>query len=295
MKKALIAVDPSESTDQNPGNFHAMIKLFQSKGLFDETVLVSVIHPDLYVTPSQWFRDMKGKLAKQALGNIEKKMKGCFPFSSIKVLTAESDSLESLVAIVARYGRRLGSDVLVLASNDRSGLPLWFLGSFSETAALTASLPILVIKPDFPVQELSHEARILVSVDVSVPIPAKTLRWIADTAKSLAATIDLVFVKPRPRLFLDALTSTKSAKDPQLILQNIQEKFQKWGIRANIATLDERISIAHTLVEFAEQHQAWMIMTLSVKRSNLRKLLLGSNSRHILALTRRPFLSLRSD
>lgn len=295
MKHALIALDPVGNSDQNLEHFCEVVKLFQDKGFFSETSIVSVIHPSLYLLPNQWFRDMKGKLAKDALESIADRITDRFRFSTVKILQSYSDSMESLVSVLSRYARRAGSDVLVVASNDRAGFPLWFLGSFSETASLIAVHPILIIKPHMQIHDFGQEPRLVVGIDTTVPITTKALHWITDSARSVSAFVDLIHVKPRPRAFRDAFQKKSGKKEPELVLQSIQKKLQKSGLRVGISVLEESTSIAHALVDFAEQRQAWVIIAVAAQRSPLRKLLLGSNARRILSLTRRPFLSLRLD
>ncbi|WP_141732881.1 universal stress protein [Oligoflexus tunisiensis] len=295
MKKALIAIDPSEMPEENLESLSGIITHFQSRGFFSELSIVSVIHPDMYLTPLQWFKEMKPTLVKQAVEQIAGKLGNRFHFTSIKILSSESDGLESLTRVVTRYGKRTGHRLLVVASHNRKGLPHWFLGSFSETAALTAALPILVVKPDLALEEFSPEPLIVIGVDPAVPLPASTLRWIADCCRGTAARIDLIYVKPRPRPLWDKLQPPRQGKDPLLMLQNLVTKLNKAGVHATALQKDETTSVAQTLVDHAEQERAWVIMTLNDQRITLRKLLLGSTSRRTLCLTRRPFLSLRLD
>jgi nucleotide-binding universal stress UspA family protein len=295
MKKALIAVDPSELPEENLASLSGIINHFQKSGFLSDLSIVSVIHPDMYLTPLQWFKDMKPTLVKQAAEQIGRKLDSRFQFTSIKILTCESDDLESLTRGVTRFGKRTGYQLLVVASHDRKGLPHWFLGSFSETAALTAALPILVVKPDLPLEDFSPDPLFVIGVDPSVSFPAATLRWITDACRGTSTRIQLVYVKPRPRPFVDKLQPARRGKDPLVVLQDLVTKLQKAGLQATAVQKDETTSVAHTLVEHAEQERAWLLMTLSDNRKTLRKLLLGSASRRILSLTRRPFLSLRLD
>ncbi|MDQ3231889.1 MAG: universal stress protein [Pseudobdellovibrionaceae bacterium] len=235
---------------------------------------------------------MKGRLAKDASRELESSLQGAFRFSSIKVLSAMTVDLESLVIFISRFATRTGIDLMVIASNARTGLPLWLLGSFSETAALIAPMPILIIKPHIEVQDFAPVPHLVVGVDTSVPVPAAALRWIAGTAKSMGAELDLIHVKPRKRL-MDSMAPRPKKESPELILQGLQRKFLKAGVSTHVLIKDEVESVAQTLVDCAEQKQAWVILTVVAKRSSVRKLLLGSDARRILSLTRRPFLSLR--
>lgn len=293
MKKAVIALSPSQDLDENLDPFYETLELFQNSGFFVETSVVSVIHPMLYMMPSPWYRDARPRLAKEALEALEKRVRNRFKQQSIKVLQAATDSLEYLAGMISRYAQRSGSDVLIVASNDRTGLPYWILGSFSETVALLARHPTLVIKPHLTRENFAATPHMVVGVDVAVPPTSQDIRWIANAAKLSGATLDLVYVKPQQRRLLHNLAQGKAPKSPESILQGLQGKLQKSGVETRVNILDEAVSLAQTLVDFAEQKQTWVIITVAAPRSTLRKLLLGSHARRILTLTRRPFLSLR--
>jgi nucleotide-binding universal stress UspA family protein len=293
MKKAVIALSPRQDLDENLDHFYDTLKLFQDKGFFADTAVVSVIHPLAYLMPMQWYKDMRGRLAKEAHQDLEKRVQQRIHYQTIKVLQSSTDSLEYLASMVSRYAQRIGSDVLVLASNARTGLPHWIMGSFSETAALLARHPTLIIKPHIPPEQFASAPHMVVCVDVIAPPSAQELRWIATAAKTGGATLDLLYVKPKPRPLFAAMQPGKTPKDPQKVLDDAQKKLEKAGVSVRSSILDEGSSLAQTVVDFAEQKQTWAIFTVATPRSTLRKLLLGSQARKILALTQRPFLSLR--
>lgn len=293
MKKAVIALSPSQDLDENLDHFYETLELFQNSGFFQETSVVSVIHPSLYMMPTHWYRDSKARLAKEALESLEKRVQQRFKLQSIKVMQSSSDSLEFLATMVSRYAQRSGSDVLVVASNDRKGLPHWVLGSFSETAALLCRHPTLVIKPHISRDDFAAKPHMVVGIDVTVPPSSTAMRWIADTAKTGGAALELVYVKPKPRFLLNSLQQGKAPKSPESILEGLQNKLQKQGLDVRSSVLDEDDSIEQTLVDFSEQKKTWGIITVAAPRTTLRKILLGSHARRILSLTRRPFLSLR--
>lgn len=293
MKKAVVALSPSQDLDENLDPFYETLELFQNRGFFVETSVVSVIHPMLYMMPSHWYRDARARLAKEAHENLEQRVSKRFKHQSIKVMQAATDSLEYLANMVARYAQRSGSDVLIVASNDRTGLPYWVLGSFSETVALLARHPTLVIKPHLAREDFAPNPHMVVGVDVTAPPSSQDIRWITNAAKLSGASLDLVYVKPRQRFLLKTLAQGKAPKSPESILEGLQGKFKKSGVDTRFTVLDEGTSLSQTLVDFAEQKQTWIIITVATPRSTLRKLLLGSHARRILTLTRRPFLSLR--
>ncbi len=289
--KSIIAVDPVTEKQKSSERFCKIINMFQKNNVISDSELVSVICSNMYPMPIAWYRKEKANLAKQAHAMVEKNYFGKIDFLGIKVLQSDSSQKEDLVNHVAKYGKRKKQDLLVLSSSDKTGLPHWILGSFSETAALVAKIPVLVVKPHLSPSELSREVRVVLAIDTACAPTSKDISWISKMVKTSQAELDLVFVESKPNPILK-FTEAQGVS-PKIVLQNLKKYFQKQGIKANIVHLKEGINIAHTLSEFADKRKAWVVITVSSKRSWARKLLLGSTARKLLALTKRPFLSLR--
>lgn len=283
MKSVLIAIDPTSQKGTNFFKFCDLVRLFQDREIFFHSQIGSIIHPGLYTVPNSWYREMKGEYAKEAAESIEKDCSMKFAFDSVKVLTSETHVTESLIAKISSFSIRKGIDLLVIPGSEKSGLPYWMLGSFSETAALTAQIPVLVIKPHLMLRELSKEVRFLVATDVSAPPSRRELNWIAKTTVAAKASLDLLYVRPRG----------SKTKDEQAVLKNLQLFLKDKGCSVHLTVLDEGQSAAHTIVDFADSRMSWITITTAAKRSVLRKMLLGSTARRVLALSKRPILSLR--
>lgn len=293
MKSALVAVGPTSQKGHCFERFCELVRFFQAKGFFSETSVASIIHASLYAVPFSWYREMSGEFAEEAQESVEAACQGRFAFDSVKILESETHANESLVTQISRFGRRTGKDLLIVLSNERTGLPHWILGSFSETAALTASLPVLVMKPHTRELDLSKSARFVVAVDVAAPLSSKDLRWITKAAKLADSHVDLVYVEPRPRPVIESLQKRREKGEASLVLKKMQRILRSEGVETSAEILTEGKTIAHTIAEFAEKRKAWMTITVGAKRSLARKLLLGSTARRLLSLTERPFLSLR--
>lgn len=289
-KSALIAVDPVADTNRSFERFSAIVRLFQEHNLLGPTSVLSLVHPGLYASPLRLFRENKHHLKKEAKEKIAHKCKDAFQAKDFHVLSADSHSNEVLVAKAARYGKLKGHDLLVLASSDKSGLPAWLLGSFSATAALTATLSPLIIKPHLVRSDLATHARFTVAVDTIDPWSADALKWLQDFARSAKAHVDLVYVEPKFRPGIDALQWRTSKSEARKILDGMRTKLAAAGVKASAAILEETQSKAHALVEYADEHKAWATIVKRADRSVGHKLLLGSTSRKTLALTKRPFL-----
>lgn len=294
MKHALIALDPEPKRGKGFARFCAIVRLFEQKGILSPISAASVIHSALYPVPYAWYRKMRAKYARETLDSISLACGSAFKLDSAKVLFSDSHDLETLVSRISRYSRRAKADLLVVASTNRTGLPQWFLGSFSETAALTATLPVLIIKPNLDPSSFSTVVRFVVGVDVSAPPSAKQVRWIADFARKTKVHVDLVYVQPRSRVLLSQIEDVKEDHSRvKSVLENLSQSLRKVGVPSTEVRIPETKTIAHALAEYADARQAWLTILTNPRRSQARRILLGSTARRFLGLSERPFLSLR--
>jgi nucleotide-binding universal stress UspA family protein len=72
------------------------------------------------------------------------KLKGMRP---LRVITSTSLSQREDASALLDYARDAGASLIVLSSHGRKGVPRFFLGSFAETVALKADVPIFVVHP----------------------------------------------------------------------------------------------------------------------------------------------------
>lgn len=293
MKTELVALDPTLKKNSSLDRFLEILRLFKSRGIFSIRSVASVVNPSLYALPFSVYREAKERLIKEAKHNIEAALQGKMDFLPIHVLTSDSQATEPHVNQLARYANRLSADALILASNDRSGLPYWFLGSFSETAALMSKVPVFIIKASLDKSDFPNEVRFVFAVDVAAPPSANAVRWISDLAKPSGARIELLCVKPKKRVLIDSLQQRKSGEEAGRVLKTLEASFKSNGVQTRSRVLDESKSVAHTVADFADEIRASLTIVTGVERTSARKLLLGSTARKILTLTRRPFLSLR--
>lgn len=282
--KALIAVDPLRPHGKCFDLFCDALHSFQQRGLLTQSTIASAIHSALYPVPKRWYREFVGRYAGEARERVETACQGRFSFESVKVLASDSSRNEDTVSEISIYAQKKGGQVLVVGSNNRTGFPHWILGSFAETAAMTATLPVLVIKPAWKTQAYSRETRLILAVDAAAPPSAKQLRWVAAAARSASARVDLVYVQSEP-----PLNPEKVSK----ILSSLQKDLRAASVVSEFHIIKETQSSAHALDEFAEKKKALVTIVCSASRSIPHKLLLGSTARRLLALTKRPFLSLR--
>lgn len=295
MKSALVAVDPMAIKESSFEHLCEAVRFFQEKKILSRTLVISATHASQFLMPYSYYRDHKDELAEEAQSKVRAACTGKFQFVNNRVLQSDSHTNEEIVDIISRHGRRTGMDLLVVGSNSRKGLPYWFLGSFSETASLTAKLPILVFKGKFSNIEISRSANIVVGVDVAAPPSSQDINWLVSLAKAAQARIHLLYVEPRERPLVDQLQLRKNRDEATHVLERLQHAFETRSVSSTLTIKEETRSISHTLVEFADKKGALLTVATTPKRSSVRKLLLGSTARNVLALTKRPFLSLRME
>lgn len=296
MKNALLALDSTSCAGRPFEELNKVIGLFQKHDVLPSDVgVASIYHPNLTPAPIEYFDEEKKRLAREAKATIENALRGKMGFRSIDVLISDSSSAEDHVEQLSRFARRKGADLLVLGSSDRTGLPYWFLGSFSETAALYASVPVLIIKSSSTKMKWARDPKFVLAVDVAAPPSARDIRWIAERVKSARATLELIYITPKRRFFLDKLQLRKSRSETVKTLQALAQQFKARGVHARSTVRDEGTSIAHSIRDFADELGAWMIMTITAERTRARKLLLGSKARRLLGLSERPLVSIRQE
>jgi nucleotide-binding universal stress UspA family protein len=262
--------------------------MFQSGGLLRGLSVVTAIQPSLYMVPLKWYREMKGKFAGEAQGYIERLLTDRLSFETVEVVKSEAAATEDLVREVAGFAKKQGFGLLAVASAQKKGMPYWLLGSFSETAALTASIPVLVVKPALKREEFAREPRLIVTVDVLTPPAVAAIKWIKDFVAGTKTKVELVYAQG------GVLSPVEDREGMERsALQDIASRFSEVGLPVEVKMLTVEKSAAQTLVEYADERKAWAIVTVATQKMSARRLVLGSVSRQILQATKRPFLSVR--
>src|SRR5690606_21729478 len=103
--------------------------------------------------------------------------------------------------------------------------------------------------------DFSSEVRMMVSVDVSVPVSKTDLNWILKSAQTANAHIEWVYVEPNPVPLFESLQKVKEKPEAEKILSELRAATLKKGIKSSIKVLQERTSIAHTLANHADSRK----------------------------------------
>jgi nucleotide-binding universal stress UspA family protein len=293
LKNVVVAVEPVSERSTSFDIFSKTIKRFQESGLLPSTSITSIIHSALYMVPNSWYFENEDRYANEAKHNIDGICSGRFEYSFTHVLKGEASSNQFLVEQISEYLKRIQSSLLVVLSNNRTGLPYWILGSFAETAALTSTAPILVIKPQVKNIEFSAKPRLVIAVDASATYSPKYLKWISELALPAEASLDLVYVKPKPHSIFSSIRKPEHRNIANRELRKMEKALKNFGLATTLTMINEKGSVAQSIVDYADKKKAWSIITISAQRKLARRLLIGSTARRVLSLTKRPYISLR--
>jgi nucleotide-binding universal stress UspA family protein len=281
MKSGIVAFDPTAVYGKSFERLCGFIRLYQEHGLFRNLNVVSLMHSSLFPYPLRVYRDEKQKLVRETKESLLEALENRIDFGSVSVLPSDSSSPAVLVERLELAADKEKSGVVILGSHDRTGLPYWYLGSFSETAAFTSRIPVLIVKTSLTVASLAEKPHVTVAVDASSLPGARSLQKILLTALTLGAEVDLVYVRPE--------------RDPdeavKIHLERLRSKFSRSGVKAKVLMLRRNGSIAQTVADHARQRRSWLLVTYSSAKKSLRQRLMGSVARKILTLARTPFLS----
>lgn len=295
MKKALIAIDHLNIDEDASEHFFDAVNFFELKGIFSQATIASVVHASQFLMSYSLYTKHTEELAREVGESVRIKCSGRFQFSKVKVIKSESHHNEDVVEHLSKYGRRSGMDMMVFGSSDRKGLPHWFLGSISETASLTARLPVLIFKPKMSSLDFSRVTNFVVAIDVSAPPSPSAITWISKLAKGSDAKIHLLYVEPKRKSLIGGLRDEPSSVTANRVLRRIQNALEKENLSVGCHIRKETTSVPHVIVSFCDERKSLLAVMTSPERSKARRLFLGSTSRQVLALTSRPFLSLRME
>lgn len=292
LHNVVVAIEPISERSLSFQTFSKTIQKFQKHHILPSTSILSVIHPSLFSVPSSWYREAENKYAGEAAMNIEKNCQGTFDYSSVQILKGKASTNHYLVEEVSEYLKKIHSQLLVVLSSNRQGLPYWLVGSFAETAAFSATSSVLVVKPHLKNQEFSGKPRFTLALDASANYSTRHLKWVVDLVGPANAHVDIISVKPGKSIF----SSLRKSENPKLAdkeLKHFEKELNNAGISTSLSFIKEKDSVSQTIVDFADKKKSWGIITITTERAIARKLLLGSTARKVLTLTKRPFFAVR--
>ena len=294
LKNVVVAVEPPVN-DGTPmlNRFAEAIESYQSANILPSVSIVSLIHSSMYMVPTSWYTENRSKYATEAKLKVHEACKEKFEYKTINILKSKSSANHILVENLSDFLTDAHSDLLVVLSSNKTGVPYWLLGSFAETAALTCVKSVMVIKPQNNVN-LSVKPRMTVAIDANAKYSAKDVHWLAALSLKGKVQLDLIFVQYKPSGLRSILSKSETTGSEKQQAEKFMQDSNKAGVETTLTIAKEESSVAETIIQFADRKKAWGIITISTERSMTRNLLLGSTARKVLTLTHRPFITVRT-
>jgi nucleotide-binding universal stress UspA family protein len=185
--------------------------------------------------------------------------------------------------------RDVGAGLIVMATHGRSGVRRAILGSVADAVVAQAAAPVLLVPPHAPApsgdRPVAGTARLLVALDGSAASEA-ALGTAAAASAALGAPIDLVRV-----------VAGGGASGANAALESVELRLHRAGVpcrRLRTAVLEARgRSVAETLLAYAEQSDARMLILATHARRGLDRLVHGSVAAELLARAAVPVMLVR--
>lgn len=183
---------------------------------------------------------------------------------NVRTRVAEADEV---VAGITREARAAGAELLVVASNGRSGLQRLRLGSVAEQLLEASDVPVVCV----PSRGDSERAagRIVVASDLS-----ETAAHAFPVARRLAQALDL----PMTLLVVDDPTGSRDTSQVEAHAAQLRGDEPATVTTEVVSAPDP----AQGIIEHAQLQDAAFVCTAAAPKSALRRLLLGSVSREVM-------------
>ena len=191
----------------------------------------------------------------------------------------------SVAATLARYGRELSADLVVMTTHGRGGIRRAWLGSVADQLIRISEVPILVVRAKDQDELASvNLGEILVPLDGS-PLAEAVLEPVTALARLWDAEISLVQVVhpipltsdpvlPFPAGYSDEVTRIRR-EEAQDYIRDVAERLREAGVRASgVAVMGG--GVAETLLDLARPERVGLIATATHGRGGVRRLVLGS-------------------
>lgn len=224
--------------------------------------------------------------AAEALNGLAHNCFAVFPHLKFDVTIEEGAVSDSLLATAAAWG----SDLIVVGTNDRTGLDRLLLGSVSQSVLERAHCPVLIGRKSDTGTGQQEGGNLLVAVDNS-PASAAAVEWLMRQPWATGKTIGLLSLVDR---LPDSYAAHGIARASELLLTHQQEKLAAYGMLEQWSILlQEQLGVQRVPFGVAEGDAAEMILIAagnwpaelvvmgSHSRSGLRKLVLGSVSQKV--------------
>lgn len=294
MRSGLMALNPKAAESASFKNFCTQINTLQKKGLLNKVNVVSLIHPNFFALPSDIYFSQKQALMEEVENSLAMGLGKQINYDDLTVMESPYSSYDDMVGFLSQLAYRQRDSVIIVGIDPQQKVYKWLAGGLPETAALSAHIPILLIKVDQTCLLDKEEPRVVLAVDTDVPPTMKALRRFARLIRPLGTSVDIVHVQRKNNFVASLIGASTGVTENDSILQKTLENLRRLKLDGEIHTIQEEESVATTLAKFANDRGAWITATSSPARDIRHRLVWGSTTQNLLEELSCPLLVLRS-
>jgi nucleotide-binding universal stress UspA family protein len=214
-------------------------------------------------------------------------------------------SIQDRVHYLLEYAKASGADLIVTSTRAKKGLSHWFIGSFAETLALTAEIPILFVNPSLELNKVENAFRqILFPTDFSEE-SFQAFKQLLPVAKTFGSKVEIFHQYQyglSPELNFATLMATYASQDQiKQELENVKSRGNIWkdlavqkGINAELKVVDTpNEAITRSILE--ENKNAAGLIAMAAISNSIEANLLGSIVRQVIRTSTSPVWVLRAN
>lgn len=223
-----------------------------------------------------------------------------------KVLIQKIPSLTHAVNMLNSYALSSGADAIVVATHAKKGLPRLFLGSFTESLLLSATIPVFTIGPSAKIRA-SANPHIVFATDLSKSSQL-AYRKILRLAKDLTARLTLYHHIPNPiePIFQSGVylmgggwvPASAYIKEESATLRKQLDRMaaqaRRIKLRADVVVDSDGAGVTDGLLALAER-QKISLVALASQSGPMAATLIGSIARQVVRASNIPVWVLHAD
>lgn len=294
MRSGLIALNPKAAENASFKNFCAQIHKFQERGALKKVDIVSLIHPNFFPYPSEVYFAQKNTLIHDVEKSLAEGVGKKLSYNEIRVLEPPFSGDDDIVGYLSNLAFEKRDSVVIVGVDSKQKLYKWFVGGLPETAALSAPIPVLLIKIDQDCLTDRNEPQVVLAIDVEKPPSMRALRRFSRLVRPLEATVHVVAVIRKSNMVASLMGLQGADQETETILQNTLKRLESLRLHGQTHVLEEKESVAATISEFSQQYGAWITAVTSPHRDIRHRLMWGSTTQALISESSCPLLVLRA-
>jgi len=279
------------ATDLSPSSQHALAMAAELAEAYDATLVVGHV-VELWDDRYDFLvQDLSKRLANEAKDKIAQELShlGKTEAVPVEVVVRKGHAVVELLKAV----KDSKADLVIVGSHGKSALDRVLLGSVAERLLYASPVSVLVARPS-PHPDIT---RIVVAASPS-PTAETGFAWALDLAKrEKLASIAAVNAFEVPTGYLEAGMTYESAREKMLVvhqedMRKLAGKLKTGGIKLDLRV--EEGPTAETIVKFAAQQEADLIVIGTHGHSRLAAFFLGSVTQKVVRTASTPVLAVKS-